>query len=89
MKTQICQSCGMPLTNDVKGQEKNKNLSVEFCKFCYEDGAFKNPELTLEDQTKKLVTMATSKLKMSRGDAYMMAKNTLPGLKRWKTESSW
>jgi len=85
MITSLCQSCGMPLTNKVKGFEKDKSFSMDFCKFCYGDGAFRNPDLTLEGQTKKLVTMATSKLKMSRGDAYMLAKNTLSKLKRWKT----
>jgi hypothetical protein len=73
------------MTNEVKGFENDKSFSIDFCKFCYENGAFRNPDLTLEDQTKKLVTMATSKLKMSKGDAYMLAKNTLPELKRWKT----
>ncbi len=85
MKKSICQSCGMPLTNDVRGLEKDKSSNMEYCKFCYGDGAFRNPDLTLEDQTNKLVAIATAKLKMSKGDAYMLAKNTLPKLKRWKT----
>lgn len=52
----------MPLTNDVKGIEKDQSFSMDFCKFCYENGAFRNPDLTIEDQANWLVEMAISKM---------------------------
>ncbi|RKS95797.1 putative zinc ribbon protein [Flavobacterium limicola] len=80
----ICQSCGMPLdTEAVKGTEKNGLKSNEYCKYCYEDGAFKNPKMNLEDM-KNNVKNQMKKLEL---DEYAIQKavNILPALKRWKS----
>jgi hypothetical protein len=45
-----CQSCGMPLDEPcLLGTEKNGGKSTLYCIYCYKDGAFTAPELTLED----------------------------------------
>jgi Fe-S cluster assembly ATPase SufC len=80
----ICQSCGMPLdTEAVKGTEKNGLKSNEYCKYCYEDGAFKNPKMNLEDMQNNV----KNQMKKLELDEYAIQKavNILPALKRWKS----
>ncbi len=80
----ICQSCGMPLdTEAVKGTEKNGLKSNEYCKYCYEDGAFKNPKMNLED----METNVKNQMKKLELHEYAIQKavNILPALKRWKS----
>lgn len=80
----ICQSCGMPLdTEAVKGTEKNGLKSNEYCKYCYEDGAFKNPKMKLEDMENN-VKNQMKKLELHEY-AIQKAVNILPALKRWKS----
>jgi hypothetical protein len=79
----ICQSCGIPLeTEAVKGTEKNGLKSNEYCKYCYEDGAFKNPTMTLEDM-KNNVKSIMKKLELKE-DAIQNILPILQTLKRWK-----
>ncbi|PZX94681.1 hypothetical protein DOS84_03760 [Flavobacterium aquariorum] len=79
----ICQSCGMPLdSDDVKGTEKDGQKSNEYCKYCYENGAFKHPKMNLEDM-KSNVQNQMKKLEQHEY-AIQKAINILPGLNRWK-----
>ena len=80
----ICQSCGMPLdTEAVKGTEKNGLISNEYCKYCYEDGVFKNPKMNLEDMENN-VKNQMKRLELHEY-AIQKAVNILPALKRWKS----
>ena len=35
---QFCQSCAMPLTEEILGTNEDGSKSQDYCKFCYEDG---------------------------------------------------
>ena len=37
----ICQCCGMPLDDTTTSKEPNGDFNEEYCKWCYDDGAFK------------------------------------------------
>lgn len=83
--TRFCQSCGMPLTTEEsKGTENNGMKNNDYCKFCYEDSNFKNPEMNLEDM-KSAVQTHMEKQKLPN---YMIQKalNILPALKRWNNK---
>jgi len=80
----LCQSCGLPLNKEeLKGTEINGSKTDEYCKYCYENGALKNPEMNLEDM-KKTVENQMKKLELHE---YLIQKalNILPALKRWKS----
>lgn len=48
-KMAFCQSCGMPLAADEDfGTEQNGAKSADYCRYCYENGAFTTEE-TMED----------------------------------------
>ncbi|MFV5695851.1 zinc ribbon domain-containing protein [Flavobacterium sp. LB3P122] len=83
--THFCQSCGMPLTTEEsKGTENNGLKNNDYCKYCYEDSQFKNPEMNLEEMG-KVVKAHMEKKKLPN---YMIQKalNVLPVLKRWKNK---
>jgi radical SAM superfamily enzyme len=73
----------MPLDNpDVRGTEKDGSKSMEYCSYCYQNGSFINPDMTLEEM-KTLVKEQMEKMKMDTG-LINMAIGSLPNLKRWK-----
>lgn len=78
----FCQSCSMPLTPDVTGTEKNGAASLQYCKFCYENGVFTHPDLKMEEMRKSIIERMDQ-----RGlpeDIIEAAVKRLPGLLRWK-----
>lgn len=84
----ICQSCSMPLSDPaLLGTEKDGSPKKYYCKYCYENGQFTNPRITLEEM-KKRVKSEMEEMKMD-ADTISMAVNSLPNLKRWrKTETA-
>ncbi|WP_366291059.1 zinc ribbon domain-containing protein [Paenibacillus sp. AN1007] len=84
MNVTVCQSCGMPLTStDQFGTELNGGTTREYCIYCYKDGRFEQPGMSLEN----MIEMCTSILKkegMDEESARSMLRNQLPYLKRWQ-----
>jgi len=55
MEQRFCQSCGMPLTEEVLGTNVDGSKNEDYCMYCYKDGNF------LQDCTMEVLTDATSK----------------------------
>jgi len=85
-KIKVCQSCGMPLSETNKGTNEDQSLNEEYCHYCYEEGEFVIPNLTLNIQMDRLTNMAIENMKMSETEAKSIAESVLPGLKRWKVK---
>jgi hypothetical protein len=85
MKTETyCQSCSMPLDNpEMLGTEKDGSKSNEYCKYCYQQGALVNPNMTLKEMT-ELVISQMEKMNMD-SKAIDLAVSALPNLKRWRS----
>ena len=49
----VCQSCGIPLSDEIKGTEKNGRRSSDYCKFCYRNGKYIDRHLTFEEMKKR------------------------------------
>lgn len=49
-----CQSCSIPLGQDPDnaGTEKDGGRSEIYCKLCYEEGEFTQPDMSLQDMQK-------------------------------------
>lgn len=79
----FCQSCSMPLDKpEILGTEKDGSKNREYCVYCYQNGAFVNPGMTLAEM-KTLVKEKMAGMKMD-SSIINMAVSTLPSLKRWK-----
>ena len=78
----------MPLSSgELSGTEKDGSRKKDYCKYCYENGRFTNPKITLEEM-KTFVKNKMEEMKMD-SDTISMAVSSLPNLKRWrKVETS-
>lgn len=79
----FCQSCTMPIDNIAdRGTEKDGSKSSEYCKYCYQNGAIVNPNMTFEEM-KSLVITQMQKMNLP-ADIIQKSVKSLPYLKRWR-----
>lgn len=79
----FCQSCTMPIDNpEDRGTEKNGAKSGEYCKYCYKDGVFTDPDMTLQ-RMQEIATTEMQKQHLSM-DIIRQSLEMLPTLKRWR-----
>jgi hypothetical protein len=77
----------MPLSNpELLGTEKDGSPKKYFCKYCYENGQFTNPHITLEEM-KTRVRDQMKKMKID-DETIAIAVDSLPNLKRWRKVES-
>lgn len=81
---QHCQSCNMPIELPEQfGLEKDGSLNRDYCKYCYQNGAFTRPGITLGEM-KTHVQKQMENMKMERGIINGVI-SSLNYLKRWRT----
>ena len=79
-----CQSCGMPLTgNEVLGTEANGAKSAEYCTYCYQNGAFVQPNMSMEQMVEVCVPFMVQG-GMEKAAATKLMQESLPRLLRWQ-----
>lgn len=79
----ICQSCTMPIDNaEDRGTEKDGSKNNEYCKYCYQNGAFVRPEMKMEEM-KTFLSTQTEKMNLPE-EVVQHSLAILPFLKRWK-----
>lgn len=78
----FCQSCSMPIDNpELQGSEKDGSKTKDYCVYCYQNGVFTSPHITLNEMT-KLVKQQMEKRNIG-SSIINMAISSLPKLKRW------
>lgn len=79
----ICQSCGMPMKKDPGqgGTNADGSKSDEYCSYCYQNGAFMNPDFTSAD----MQAFCIDKMKEMGFPKFMgwLFTRNIPKLKRW------
>ena len=55
----------------------------DYCQYCYKDGRFTEPRITMDQMIDKVASMA-GKMNMSEAQAREMAKGFIHKLKRWR-----
>jgi hypothetical protein len=79
----ICQSCTMPIDDPLdRGTNKDGSKSGLYCKYCYQDGSFTDPSLTLAEMKEN----AIAQMKKQDIDAGIIQRSLemMDGLERWK-----
>ena len=77
----------MPIDNLAdRGTEKDGSKSDEYCKYCYQNGALLNPNMTFEEM-KSLVVTQMKKMNLPPAIIEKSVKS-LPYLKRWRNVQS-
>jgi hypothetical protein len=77
----------MPIDNSAdRGTEKDGTKSELYCRYCFKDGEFTDPGMTLE----KMTTICTDEMKKQNLPAEILAQSLkmLPLLKRWNTTNT-
>lgn len=76
----------MPLDKpELLGTEKDGSKSKEYCSYCYQNGVFINPNISIGEM-KSLVKEQMGKMKIDT-NVINMAVNSLPYLKRWRAST--
>lgn len=84
MKDTYCQSCGMPLSEEVLGTEKDGSKNQEYCSYCYQNGAF-TQEMTMQEMIAlNADIMAKEQKELSKEELIKQMNLFIPTLKRWK-----
>jgi len=77
----------MPLDDpELLGTEKDGSKSCEYCKYCYENGAFTHPGITVEKMASRIISVLEHD--KAPEDIIEAAVSRLRTLKRWKTKTS-
>ena len=75
----------MPLgTPGFYGTNADASENHEFCKMCFENGAYTQPELTVEQMVESSVHFMTNSLNFEETKARELSAGVIPHLKRWK-----
>ena len=83
-KGPFCQSCGMPMEEDEHfGTNAEGGKNDEYCTYCYQKGQFTDPDITIDEMTKK-VTQMMKQRNMPAETIDNVAK-FIPMLKRWQS----
>lgn len=91
MERKFCQSCGMPLTDEVKGTNADGTLSEDYCMYCYKDGEF-TQDMTMEEMIEHCAQFTDeinrqSGQNLTKEEAKEQMRRYFPNLKRWKDEN--
>ncbi len=82
--SKFCQSCGMPLNKDPAGGGTNADGSRSelYCSYCYQDGAFMNPDMDVKEF--QAFCVAQMKKQGMPGFIAWLFTRGIPKLQRWK-----
>jgi hypothetical protein len=77
----FCQSCGMPLeAEESYGTNADGSKNKDFCVYCYKDGAYTNPNCTMEE----MMDICAPHMPMPEAEARKQMLAFFPTLKRWQ-----
>ncbi len=82
-RNKICQCCTYPLRNiNELGTNKDGTLNTDYCIYCYKDGEWVDPSLTIQGVIDYTIPFMTSP-SMSAEQARKYLEDLVPTLKRW------
>lgn len=88
MEMKFCQSCGMPLTNEIFGTNADDTPNEDYCIYCYKDGKFVQ-DITMEQMINHCAQF-TDEINKNSGQNLTVEqmkeqmRQFFPHLKRWK-----
>ena len=88
MEMKFCQSCGMPLTDEILGTNADGSKNEDYCTYCYKDGKFLQ-DCTMDEMIEFCAQFVDEVNKnmpkpMTRDEYKDMMRQYFPMLKRWK-----
>jgi hypothetical protein len=86
LKGPFCQSCAMPLERPEDfGTDKSGVRVNDYCRYCFTNGAFTAPGISMETMLEKCVVEMSRQGVMPEAQARALMSDVLPRLKRWQS----
>lgn len=87
MEKKFCQSCGMPLTDEILGTNADGSKNEEYCMYCFKEGAFTG-NFTMEEMVEFCSQFVDqynqdSGQHLTRDEYKEVLRQYYPNLKRW------
>ena len=84
----FCQSCGMPLTEEVLGTNADGSKNEDYCMYCYKDGKFLQ-DCTMDEMIEHFAQFVGAvneglEKPITKEEYIGMMKTYFPQLKRWR-----
>ncbi|WP_462172335.1 zinc ribbon domain-containing protein [Pseudoalteromonas xiamenensis] len=78
-----CQSCNMPIKGDPEKQGTNSDgtKNNEYCVYCYQNGAFTQPEFSVKDM-QEFCIVKMKEMGLPKPLGWLFTRG-IPKLKRW------
>ena len=83
MPEHYCESCGMILTPDSYGTDKDNQKTEHYCKWCYDHGEY-TYETTMDEMIEDCAPRLAENTGMSLDEAVSLMGAVLPQLERWR-----
>jgi hypothetical protein len=84
-KGPFCQSCGMPLEKaEDFGTARNGCLINDYCHHCFQNGAFTEPGISMNEMIDKCGRLMAQEEIMPEPQARALMAEVIPKLKRWR-----
>jgi len=84
-KGPFSQSCGMPLEKpDDFGTAANGFRINDYCRYCFQNGSFAEPGLSMQDMIDKCIGIMKQQEIMPEAQAKALMTEVIPKLKRWQ-----
>lgn len=74
----------MPLEVGLYGTNADGSANSEYCKYCFEKGEFREPDLTIDAMVGRVTARMIDEQKMPEEEAQNLAETLIPNLKRWQ-----
>ena len=87
MEQKFCQSCGMPLTEEMHGTNADGRKNEDYCQYCYQHGEFLQ-QMTMDEMIEHCAQFVDEVNKhlpvpITREEYIAQMKTYFPRLKRW------
>ncbi len=82
----FCQSCAMPLTDELLGTHADGTKNEDYCMDCFKDGEFTSDMSMDEMMNFCIEKMVEVHPDMDKNQASAMMKEVFPKLKRWAND---
>ena len=82
----FCQSCAMPLTDELFGTNADGTKNEDYCMYCFNDGEFTS-DMSMEEMMNFCIEkMVEVHPEMDKNQASAMMREVFPKLKRWAND---
>ena len=82
----FCQSCAMPIDDELFGTNTDGSVNEDYCNYCFKDGEFASDRSMDEMMNFCIDKMTEIHPEIDKSEASSMMREIFPKLKRWQND---